>query len=554
MSLLATEGSLLAQASVNVTTLDTVYRDIDKLVAHGLVKKIIVGQRPYSRKEVARITAEALHHLPRLEAQLQDPKLSENKKQGIQDRLDYLHPMLERLKRDYHEELVEIGALPGEKYKYSWHLTEKVTVDLTGSNSPSRPVPNNGLGTVDAMINPLLQYQQGRHIIEGTNLSLETSHWARLTNYFAFYFQPRFQMAMAPDDGQSNDNKVYVNNLYGKFYYNNFEVQAGRDNVMWGQGYNAGLLFSNNPRGFDMVKLSNDSPLILPWVFKYLGAHKFSFFYTDLGPGQNFPHAYITALKWSWEPISFFEFGLSYLVESGGEGGPPASFGTRVANTFHFTNELDGQDLGNKQGVIDVRFRIPPLRGAEIYAEFLVNDQPGSITDPQFLEADTSMMGGIYVPRLINSGELDLRFEYHRTGTRCARHGNYSTGLALNQFLMGDNLGPEAQGAYLTSGWDINPANLLTFNAAFESRSGDLWGVNPGFTFVVIQNNPSENRYRGAVEWLHRFTSFPLDVKLQAAYERVNNFNFVSGDNRNNFLGALTFQFNFDQWTRSLKN
>ena len=47
------------QASVNVSTSDAVYRDIDKLVAFNLVDAIIVRQRPYSGSEIARIPAEA---------------------------------------------------------------------------------------------------------------------------------------------------------------------------------------------------------------------------------------------------------------------------------------------------------------------------------------------------------------------------------------------------------------------------------------------------------------------------------------------------------------
>lgn len=548
--------ALHAQVSVNVNTMEPVYRDIDKLVANGLVYKIIMGQRPFSRKEVARITTEALHNLPRLEEKLQDPKLSEKDKEKVQERLDYLRPILNRLKKDYHEELVQLGALEGEKYRYSWHVVEDVTVDAITTNSPARTLNNNnGLGSIDAVINPLLQNQQGRHLIEGTNLSLESAHWARVTDYFAAYFMPRFQLGLSPD-ANPNDNNVYVLNLYGKFNIKNFELEVGRDNLLWGQGLNSGLLLSNNPRGLDMAKISNDSPFILPWVFRYLGAHKLSFYYADLGPEQFFPNSYLTGYKWSWLPISFFEFGLAMQVEGGGKGSPDASFGKRVGAEFWMNPETNGQDISNKIGGFDMRFRIPPLRGTELYLETMFEDRHNNLFSSAQWVDDAAYVAGLYLPRLNNTGSLDLRFEYHRTGPRFYRHATFQSGLTENQFITGDYLGPNAQGVYGYLNWDVNSKNILSWLLSYEGRSNDTWTADntSDFNLVKVQSFPIENRYRVGTTWLHRFEPFPLDVKLNASYERVNNFNFAAGDDLNNYLAQISFQFNFDQWTRSLKN
>ncbi len=536
---------LFAQVSVNVSTLDPVYRDIDKLVAHGLVTKIIVGQKPYSRKEIARITAQALKNTTRLEDRVNDPSLEEKEKQSIQSRLEYIHEILKRLKKDYEEELVQLGALEGENYKYSWHLAEKANFNLTGSNSSPRLVSYNSWGGINAVVNPLLQYQQGRRLIEGTNLSLQTSHWLRLTDYFAFYFQPRFQMAMALGDGQVNDNNVYVMNLYGKLNIKNFEIQAGRDNLFWGQGLNSGLLLSNNPRGLDIVKISNDSPFIMPWIFKYLGPTKLSYFFSNLGPDQNFPYPYLLGYKFSIEPVSFFELGFGMLVEYGGQGAPSSSLSDRVLEAVPFGATIHTASISNsnKLGGIDFRFRIPPARNLELYGEFIYDDPAKFSNFDPINSRDSSILGGIYLGRFTNSGKVDLRAEYHRTGRISYRHTQWISGITLNQFLLGDNLGPGSQGFYLTSNIDVNRKNVLRFNEAIELRDDNDDDTN---------NASSENRYRTTIEWFYRFESFPLDVKLKAAYERVNNFNFT-GSNRNNFAGEIALQFDLDRWTRFLK-
>ncbi|HKY62453.1 MAG TPA: capsule assembly Wzi family protein, partial [bacterium] len=345
------------QASVNVSTLDPVYRDIDKLVAHGLIKKIVMGQKPFSRREIARLTKEAMYYW------------QTKKEKASPGSVDYVETILARLKRDYAEELVQLDALPGEKPAVSAHLIEKAELDLTMTNSPSEAIPPLlPLGGIDAVINPMLDYRQGRRLVQGVNLGLETNHWLRASNYFAMLFKPRFQIGQGPAE---DENRFDVLNLYGKFLIKNFEIEVGRDNLFYGQGKDAGLLLSANPRGLDMIKISNDEPFFFPWVFKYMGAQKLSFFYSDLGPEQFFPNSYLVGYKWSMEVNSFFEFGLYLATMSGGEGSPDASFGDRVLDIFPF-GQVTGSDqvqIGNKFAGFDLRFRIPPARGMELYLE-----------------------------------------------------------------------------------------------------------------------------------------------------------------------------------------
>jgi len=544
----------LAQVSVNVDTLDPVYRDIDKLVSHGLVKKIIMGQRPFSRREIARITAEAIYQFHKLEKGLEDPALSEAKKKSLKKRLDYLTVTLNRLKRDYREELIQMGALIGEKKSYSIHGVDKVDVGMLFTNSSAEPLPvNNGIGDIDAVINPLVDYEQGRHLVEGYNFSVETSHWLRASDYFALFLRPRFQLGIT-NDGSPDDNDVYILNLYGKLNIKNFEIEVGRDNLFWGQGFDSGLMLSNNPRGLDMIKLSNDVPGILPWIFKYLGAHKISFFYADMGPEQNFPHPYLVGWKYNIQPLSFFELGIAYYAQGGGQGSPPATFGERVEDVFGF-NPGDNVGLSNKMGGADFRFRIPPARGLEIYGEAIFDDTQGINGSKRFFWQDAGYIVGVSIPRLTNTGNVDLRLEWHKTGVRMYRHTIFTSGLTLNKYIIGDNLGPDAQGAYLVSNWDYDPQNLFTFRGAYETRGSDIWGNESDSRgiigdFFVVQNNPRENRYRVTTQWLHRFKDWPVKFRANLGYEYVQNFGFVAGQSKNNFLGAAAFEIDLDHWTK----
>jgi hypothetical protein len=555
-------GSFLSpvwgQASVNVPVLDLsdVYRDIDKLVAQGLIDKIIYGQKPYSRREIARLIAEAMGNLKRLEDPLADPATPPEKKISLEKRLTYVKGLLVRLERDYREELIQWGVLPGTVKWYSFHPLEKMDVDVLGSNSRPRLLNNdNGTGRIDAVINPLLQYRQGRHLVDGFNASLETTHWVRASRYFAAYFRPRFQIgeARAPFPDR---NDIDILNLYGKFWVKNLEIQIGRDNLFYGQGEDAGILLSHNPRGLDMAKISNDCPFILPWVFKALGPTKMEFFYADLGPEQFFPHSYLAGFKLSFQPFRDFEFGLSGLDISGGEGSPPGSFLDRVGNVIPIVQFFGGsqQQIDNKLGGFDFRWRLPHLRGMEVYLEAIFDD-----TSNQFLWEDAGYILGFYLPRMVEPGKVDFRLELHHTGIRYYRHAQFQSGWTLNQFLIGDNLGPDANGAYFRVNWEPNSENRLGFNIAIEGRSNDdfinLLANEPNrVDFEKVQDFPDEWRYRLTSEWILRKTQAPYIVKAFWGYERVQNFNFVSGSNRNNFMGGVTLQLNLDKWTRLPRN
>src|SRR3954468_566905 len=58
-------AALGAQATVTVPVQDPAYRDLDRLFGSGLIKTMIVGQKPYSRREIARIVLDASQNPPR---------------------------------------------------------------------------------------------------------------------------------------------------------------------------------------------------------------------------------------------------------------------------------------------------------------------------------------------------------------------------------------------------------------------------------------------------------------------------------------------------------
>lgn len=518
-----------AEASINVAPDQTFYRDIEKLIAHKLIKKSIWGQRPYSRQEFARLILEAKKNF------LQQTKISESGS-------NYIRDILDRLEREFKDEIF-VMEKKGSRRSFLFHPLTSVQFEGTMTNSPFRVVPNNNVGLMDARLNPFLNSQMGHHLVEGTTMSVETDTSFQWTNHTAFHFIPRFQLAWEQNDQTEAD--VFVENLYAKFFFKNIELEIGRDNVLWGQGDTGSLFLSTNPRALDLVKISNDKPFLLPWVFKNLGLQKMSFMYADLGPEQNFSHAYLATWKWSLLPMSFLEFGFVMGVHSGGEGAPGASLGQRVLDIFPVTHLLWGsQDLiGNKIGGGDFHLRLPFLRNTTLYGEFFFDDIKGDLKT-QFVDVSAYLFG-IYVPRLLDSGVLDLRLEYHQIGPVFYRHGQFVSAWTLNQFILGDPLGPDGQALYGRINWDVSSTDRIEILLAWENSSGDVYQgfapVGSNSFYEKITNNPEEMRYRATVLWDRRFERPDfLSLQVMGGYERVKNFNFSSGSSLNNFLGQFT--------------
>lgn len=501
-------------SSPNVPIGDPVYREIDKLAAFGLVPDILYGQRPWSRSEIARIIGKALQHR------------ADRPEASPADRL------LEKLKNDYREELVDAAIL--------LHPLKYVEAEYTFLDSESRPIPDNGFGAVDALIEPLTAYQEGRHFPDGHQLAVETEHDLRASRYFSFYARPRLQV----DATHGGDGSVtpFAQQLYGKFQFRNTELEVGRDSIEWGQGEFGGVLLSNNARPFDLIKLSNPSPAILPWIFQYLGPLRYTFFVANLGPEREFPNSFLTALKVSLKPVAFFELGIDQILVWGGEGAPgPLTPGNVVKEFFGFRPSGAG-NLSNREFGFDLRLWLPWFGHAQLYLDTQIEDI--ELGTSSFMLTDlASYQAGLYLPRLDTEGKRTLRLEYHHGSPFFYRHAPFTTGMAMNRRLWGDELGPQGDGVSLSFSETLSPELSVSPAFQYERRDSDLLtqtedARSENRHLVLVAARPEETRWTWKVAGSYQARK-DLRMGLELAYQRIQGFNFSAVDDRNAFLGRL---------------
>ena len=113
----------------------------------------------------------------------------------------------------------------------------------------------------------------------------------------------------------------YLNSLNTiKINIKNLEIEIGRDSQWWGPGYHGSLLLSNNAEPFDMVKISNPRPVLLPWIFRFLGPFRIMAFYTELEDERAVPEPKLFGMRLNFKPHPNLELGFSRSIMFGGQG------------------------------------------------------------------------------------------------------------------------------------------------------------------------------------------------------------------------------------------
>ena len=523
-------GAAVAQAqpSPSVPLGDPAYAQLDQVVGSGLVRTVIYGQRPFTRREIARIAAEA-------RAQLALP--AHATRVSVATRRT-----LESLARRFPTQDDQAGLR---------RFAPMARTELLLLDSPSRAIPPAPVGTVQADVNPLLNARGGRRYGQGPTLAFEGGASAALGQHLLVQLQPRVAGGVATRGGRATPflgGALQSAALSASRW--NLRVDVGRQPLVWGQALDGGLLLSASGPPLDMIRVSTEAPWRAPWVFKWLGMLRGSALLADLGPRQNFPHAKLAAYKLSGQITSYFEFSASVMAQQGGRGAPTTDVWNRFIDlvpALKYALPDDDSQFSNKFAGWDMRFRIPPLHGAQLYMESVFDDMDPRRWRSTWWE-DGGHIVGASLAQLGPEGAWGAVAEYHHTGLRYYQHTVFSSGLSSNRTLLGDPLGPQGDGGLLRITRDAGTRTRVQLDLALERRGGDAWGTtadnanNDNFRFVLERARPAEWRQRAMVQWQR--TMYPGTVLgVQAGVERVRDAASVPGVGQGNAMAGVTWMW-----------
>jgi len=509
----------LAQSRVTVPVQDPVYRDIDRLIALRLVEVGLYGQRPYSRREIARLTREA-------KASVAARKVSASTRR-----------IVERMASLYSADILQMETR--KIAPRSW-VAGAALEGLWLSTRP-RGIATDGLGSVTAMIDPLLDGRAGRSYSQEENLAVEARGELHLGERLSLRLQQRVVNSQPRLEAASALAPI-----------RNVTIEAGRQPIVWGQGMEGGLLFSSSGRPLDMLRISTDLPF-RGWFIKGTSPMRGSIVAANLGPRQHFPNSYLIAYKLSGHPFTNrVELAASVLGVQGGRGAPKGSFRDHVQDLIpplKYLFEDNTTQFSNKMAGWEYRLRLPELRGLQLYAEHAFEDMDPRRWGSTFWE-DGGHIFGASISDLGPEGALAATTEFHHTGLRFYKHGVFLSGMTFDGTLFGDPLGNQADAGYLRLEWDRGRSRRVSVNLALERRDGDEYtAVSDGpdednFRFQMLQSVPAE--WRSRIDVTYRAQVKGVDWFVRGGFERLRDYAFTPGWSRNNFLISAGYNVEVD--------
>lgn len=398
-----------AQASPDVPVRHELYDLLESLDTTGLIDSRLSMSRPLSRIEAARLLLQASDAL-----EFRDVRVD-----GV---------LARRLELMSHEFDPERNVLRGG----STELTQMYW----------KPLESFGWSYADRDGPRTVEGRQGRDVVEGEQffVRLET-HGA--AGPFAFALEP--ELRFYPDDfgpaGDQHEARLRLVTGYLRLSLIGLDLTAGRFSTDWGPASPRGgdrLVFGNNAKPFTQVSLRTSEPVLLPWIFSYLGPVGFEMFAGQLEKGRTISEALVGGLRGTLRPVPWIELSAFRAFMFGGDN-RPINIGLMLAGNSD--NVVGSQrDLSNQVGGADVRVRMPlPWgMGVAVYGEFFGEDEAGG------LPSKWSGRGGIHIAGLPPGNGVELRAEYTQTHRAAYSHGTYTNGWTYNDDLLGHHIGAGA--------------------------------------------------------------------------------------------------------------
>jgi len=497
------------KVSVNVPVGHWTYGAVDKLTGLGFIQVNMGSTKPFTRMQMARLALEA-------QQKLQDT-LSDIDKHGPHGRVDIIGAIVARLEREFRAELDELAG---------------------GAETSSyvKPVEEVYVRYLYADKDIEIENDKGDELAKDSNLRLGFSTHGALFSHLGYYLNPEYRYSEGKFGG--DDDRIDILEGYGKVEWLNMELEAGRDSLWWGPGRHGSLILTDNARPFDLIKVSNPRPVLLPWLFRHLGLFKVVAFWTELEKDRAVPEAELMGYRVHIKPSPLLDIGASRTIMLGGQGGAKGVAdlsltdwakvlsGKNISGELN-TNQIAGLDF--EVLIPDVDRLLPVIKSISLWGEWYGEDEAGG------LPTKTGYVGGLKFADILLTGRTDLVFEYAdnvisgRPGLWYS-HGAYQTGYRYKGEVVGHDMGGDAREYFLRVEHYLSPDLALGLDYNCRQRG--------------VEADIQEDRDRIDLDLAYQGLDGLL-VRAGYRYEAIDNLGQVRGDDETNNILWLSLDYSF---------
>ncbi len=469
-----------------------IYPAFERLAAMGYLDSDIVGMRPWTRLECARLLGEAEDHLGEAASGATEPSRLYNALAN--EFAGDLKLMSGETNRSLRLDTVytRITGISGQPLSDGYHFGETITNDF---GRPYQEGVNNVAGFSGwATAGPFVAYLDGeyQHAPSAPALPLAARQVISSVDV----------LPLPPATPVSSVDQFNLLDAYVAINLENWQISFGKQSLWWGPDEGGPMMFSDNAEPINMFRINRASPIKLPSILKWLGPMRMEFFVGQLsghqfivGPNDVLlgqfgstlnPQPFINGQKLNFKPTANFEFGISRTTIFAGEG-DSFTWRTFTRSIFSSSTSLNQGSLvgppgdpGDRRSGVDLTYRVPGLRNwLTFYADGFTDDEISPIA-----YADRSAwLAGLYFPRVPFIPKLDLRVEGVYTdnplgGRICCgffyANGRYREGYENDKNLIGSWVGREGQGAQVWSTYSLTPKNKIQLNFRHQKVSQEF--------------------------------------------------------------------------------
>jgi hypothetical protein len=387
---------------------------------------------------------------------------------------------------------------------------------------------------------PLLPNNNGIPTASGTSEVFRWAGWAGFGGFLTGYGEGAAAGPFTRSSNVEHGDRLRQLGTAVVASLGNRALSLGTEEMWWGVGHYAPLMFSNNASPFPALRLQNIHPSLLPWFLRYLGQFRYQIFIGQLDDDRYYEHPWIDGQIFSFKPLPTFEFGFTHAILFGGQHNNNYDWQGFVGRATGFAtgNPKDGNT--HSRGGIYVKFNLPSLRGLQVYQEIVGNDNLTKEvpTFGHFLPfLSVSYQGGFYLPRLTVDGLTDLRFEYVILEPNDQTHSD-SLYWSYNGKVIGDYLGPNASEISMALGRWIALRYRVEFGLYWIERAPG-WGTDEAYLSSIYSNNLTKERGEGLSFSVLRLDapisrhsdSLLAGLSAQIAAENVHALNYGPANN-----------------------
>jgi Capsule assembly protein Wzi/PAP2 superfamily len=444
-----------------------VYPAFDRLFAAGYVQSNLLGLRPWTRRECARLTEEAQEYL-------------ETDQPGSEAAIvrDLAGEFAAELAADAHPQAsidsiyFRSTSIVGQPVSDSFHFGQTITNDY---GRPYGEGWNGIIGvTASASAGPVVIYLRGEGERSAATPGISPAT-ARAIDASDFLPLGTYSTSGTPSALRLRPLEAYI--AYG---FHDWQLTAGTQSLWLGPSVGGPMLFSNNAAPMPMLRISRTSPAELPSLLRWMGPVRTEFFIGRLTGqrfigsltgflGPNLPkQPFIAGQKLSFKPTANLEIGVSMTALLGGPGQPlTAKNLARGLFTGASISPVSASDPSDRRSGIDFTYRIPHLRDRVIfYTDAFADDWISPLANPR----RAAMQPGIYLPKVPAVNKLDLRLEAAYTDVPSVRdvgffyfNARFNSGYTNAGNLIGNAVGREGRSITASSTYWFAPRRSLQF-------------------------------------------------------------------------------------------